>query len=899
MPLDRYREKRDAERTPEPFGSTPANLEPSGSGMFVVQKHAARRLHYDFRLQMEGVLRSWAVPRGPSLDPHERRLAVMVEDHPVEYGDFEGLIPEGNYGAGAVIVWDRGEYTVIDPSRGNAADAVRRGKLDINMRGFKLRGTFTLVRTRRQDSAKRNAKEQWLLIKKRDEYSTEADLLKSHPRSVLSGLTIGEMRGAAEFGRDLLGQLGEGGAPPLTSELDADSFPLNFAKLADKPFDGADWLFELKYDGVRALAIGDGNRLALFGRHERDITRRYPEVSLALSKLPFDRFVLDGEIVAPDDQGRPSFQLLQRRMHAEDPRQIARLSLATPVICWAFDLLAFADYDLRPLPLERRKQILAQLIRGEGAVRYSDHVIGQGRDFFALAAEAHLEGIIAKRRSTPYRGVRTSDWIKIKCPAYQQFVIGGWTEPAGARIHFGALLVGQYETSGDLRFVARVGSGFDEDTLRELSRLMNQRQRATPPFRRGREGETVPPRASHFCEPELVCTVRFSEWTEDGGIRHPVFEGLVEDVEPRTCVYAGAAGSSDGLSNGAPLRKADPPEFGESNARDPVDARLQPCDSRDNALAPSALSASAAEPARWERNFKATNLEKLFWPAQGYTKGDLLHYYWTIAEWMLPYLKDRPVVLTRYPDGVEGKSFFQKDAPQFAPPWVRTEKVYSPDSHRDIAHFVLESPEAIAYMANMGSIPIHIWSSHFPHLERPDWLLFDIDPKLSTTQQAVIVAREVGTVLREIGMRPYVKTSGQMGIHVVVGLEPCYTYEQAKMFSELVAGVVLKRVPDSATLIREHTARKGRAYIDYMQLGYGKTIAAPFAVRPVSGAPVSTPLKWEELRADLDPANFNIKTVPARMEQLGADPFLGAINDPQWLEDALPKLEELVQASRK
>jgi bifunctional non-homologous end joining protein LigD len=858
--------------------------------MFVVQKHEARRLHYDFRLQMEGVLRSWAIPKGPSLDPRERRLAVMVEDHPVEYGDFEGIIPEGNYGAGVVIVWDRGAYQLIDPPAGNAADAVRHGKLDLKMHGFKLRGAFTLVRTRSlQGLAQRDAKEQWLLIKKRDEYADDDDLLATHPRSVLSGLAIEEMRGAEEIGRDILRQLAESGAPSLRCALDATSFPLSLAKIAQQPFDGADWLFELKYDGVRILAVRDDDQVNLFGRNGSNITHRYPEVKLALSKLPFDRFVLDGEIVALDNEGRPSFQLLQRRMHAEDPKQIARLSFAMPVVCWAFDLLAFGGYDLRPLPLERRKHILAQLIRGEGPVRYSDHVIARGRDFFALAAEAHLEGIVAKRLSAPYRGMRTSDWIKIKCPHYQQFVIGGWTEPAGARLHFGALLAGQYENSGSLRFVARVGSGFDEDKLRELSRLMNQRRRPTSPFRRSRPGEAAPPRTSHFCEPELVCTVRFSEWTEDGGIRHPVFEGLAAGVEPRSCTYHGAAENRGDPSNEtAPT--SDSPDLSGLEAEDLAGPQLN-ADVNDDALAPSYRSTHAT----MERNFKPTNLDKVFWPAQGYTKGDLLHYYWTIAEWMLPYLKERPVVLTRYPDGIEGKSFFQKDAPQFTPPWIRTEKVYSPDVNRDIAYFVLESPEAIAYIANMGSIPIHIWSSRFPHLDRPDWLLFDIDPKLSTTKRAVIVAREVGAVLHEIGMRPYVKTSGQMGIHVVVGLEPRYTYEQAKMFLELVAGVVLKRVPHSATLIREHTARKGRAYIDYMQLGYSKTIVAPFAVRPVSSAPVSTPLRWEELEPDLEPVKFNIKTVPARMQQLQADPFLGAINDPQRLEDALANLEKLVR----
>lgn len=310
-------------------------------------------------------------------------------------------------------------------------------------------------------------------------------------------------------------------------------------------------------------------------------------------------------------------------------------------------------------------------------------------------------------------------------------------------------------------------------------------------------------------------------------------------------------------------------------------------------------SATGTPEAAQALKFRTTNLEKLFWPEQGYTKGDLLDYYWTIGQWMLPYLKDRPVVLTRYPNGIEGKSFFQKDAPQFAPAWVRTEKVYSSDSRRDIAYFVLEGPEAIVYMANMGSIPIHIWSSRFPHLERPDWLLFDIDPKLSTTEQAIIVAREVGAVLREIGMRPYVKTSGQMGIHVVVGLEPRYSYEQARMFCELVSRLVIKRIPESATLVREHTARKGRAYIDYMQLGYGKTIAAPFAVRPIPGAPVSIPLKWEELRPDLEPVKFNIKAVPRRMRRLAADPFLGAVNDQQRLEDALHNLEAFVRKSAR
>ncbi|HKV53966.1 MAG TPA: DNA ligase D [Candidatus Binataceae bacterium] len=896
MPLEKYRQKRDPDRTPEPFGGQSPLPGAVDRGMFVVQKHAARRLHYDFRLGMEGVLRSWAIPKGPSLSPRERRLAVMVEDHPVEYGDFEGSIPQGNYGAGAVIVWDRGEYRVIDPPGQSAADAVRAGKLDLEMHGFKLRGAFTLVRTRGMPGpARSDPKEQWLLIKKRDEYASEDDrLAEDHPRSVLSGLTIDEMREASQVANAALRELGESHAPRLNNPYEPAAFPLNLAKIEEHPFDGDDWLFELKYDGVRALALRDGSQTRIFGRNQREITHRYPEVALALSKLPFDRFALDGEIVAPDDEGRPSFQLLQHRMHAEDARQIARLSLAMPVNYFVFDLLAFGEFDLRPLPLEDRKRILAQLIRGEGPVRYSDHVIGRGRDFFEAAQQARLEGIVAKRRNAPYRGARGGDWLKIKCPQSARFVIGGWTEPAGARIHFGALLVGQYEASGELRFVSRVGTGFDEDKLRLLSRMMNERQRAVSPFRPLRAGEAAPPRTAHFCNPELVCEVRFSEWTNDGGIRHPVFLRLVPDANPRDCAYQDGRAGADAAVD--PELNASYPSSGNGDdAEEPLED-ADPAASSSHAHRSVKLKRQQPE---LSRTFKATNLDKVFWPAEGYTKRDLLAYYETIAPWMLPYLKDRPVVLTRYPDGIDGKSFFQKDAPAFAPPWIRTEKVYSPDSRRDIAYFVLESPEAIAYMANMGAIPIHIWSSHFPHLERPDWLLFDIDPKLSTTRQAVIVAREVGTVLGEIGMRAYVKTSGQMGIHVVVGLEPRYTFEQARMFSELVAKVVVARVPDSATLIRDHAARKGRAYIDYMQLGQGKTIAAPFAVRPVPGAPVSAPIKWTELKPALEPVKFNIKTMPPRMKRTMSDPFLGALEDLQLLEHALPKLEGLMGGAER
>ena len=874
MSLSKYRRKRSAEHTPEPFGREAPIPSPATGGMFVIQKHAARRLHYDFRLEMEGVLRSWAVPKGPSMNPADKHLAVAVEDHPLEYGDFEGVIPPGNYGAGSVIVWDRGVYDVLDPA-GDAADAVRNGKIDINLHGFKLNGAFTLVRTGGRRNADPKDKQNWLLIKKRDQYATTEDVLDKHPRSVLSGLTIEELADAPAAERGVADKLARKHLPELGTKLKHSDFPLTLAKTVDEPFDNDKWLFEIKYDGVRVLAIRDGENSHLYARSGTDITNRYPEVVLALNSIALDRFVLDGEIVAPDERGRPSFQLLQRRMHVNDARQISRLSVAVPVSYYVFDLLGFDRFDTRTLPLEERKRLLSELIRGEGPVRYCDHVIGRGKDFYAAISEHELEGVVAKLRDAPYRGTRTGDWLKIKRPLTKQFVIGGYSNPDGTRTHFGALLLGQYESDGALRYTDKVGTGFNQEKLRTIHAMLVDRAQSESPFRKPAPGEPSPEKNAHFVRPELVCNVRFTEWTDSGGIRQPSFLGLAEDADPRDCIYEGpgaesASSEDEGAANIQQNGKAD------AKARKPHGKTAPP---------PAVPKASV------------TNPEKVFWPKDGYTKGDLVAYYRTISKWMLPYLKDRPVMLTRWPDGIEGKMFYQKDAPAFVPPWIRTEKIYSEDSQREISYFILDSEEALAYVANLAAITIHMWSSRIPHLERPDWLLFDIDPKGSTTPHAVEVAREVAAVLREVGLEPCLKTSGQMGLHVVVGLAPKYTYEQAKMFSELVAQVVVNRVPKIATINRNPRSRGGRVYIDYLQLGHGKTIAAPFSVRPLERAPVSAPITWKELKPSLDPAVYNIETMSARMSRMKRDPFFDAIEKHASLEHALPRLEAILSRS--
>jgi bifunctional non-homologous end joining protein LigD len=592
------------------------------------------------------------------------------------------------------------------------------------------------------------------------------------------------------------------------------------------------------------------------------VTARYPEVTLAFDAMPFDRFVIDGEIVALNDEGRPNFGMLQRRMHVSDPAAARKLSFSTPTVDFVFDLLAFDGFDIREMGLEKRKEILHQVVRGEGPIRYCDHIVGRGKDFFQAAADLGLEGIVAKKRDSIYRGARTLEWRKIKSPQTRSFVIGGYTSPEGARNHFGALLLGVYEADGKLRYVGKVGTGFNGDTLKSIHQQLQPIAIDASPFRIGKD-LVLPERRAHFVEPTLVARVRFGELTSEGCVRHPSFQKLVEDEDPTACTWEAAFG---GTGNTSP-------------------------ETEQSAMPLKSIESSNGDGGK-SREVTITHPDKVFWPKEGYTKADLVDYYRKISRWMLPYLKDRPVMIVRYPDGIEGKSFYQKDAPEFAPEWIRTVKIYAHDTERDINYFVIESEDALAYVANLGTIPIHIWSSRIGHLENPDWLLFDVDPKGSTTENAVHTARETVKLLSEIGLKSAIKTSGQMGIHVMVGLKAAYTYQQARDFSEIVARLVVNRIPDICTIERNKAVRNGKVYIDYLQLGHGKTIAAPYTTRPVPGAPVSAPIRLSDLKPDLDPGSFTIKNMAARMARLKKDPFIGAITDQQSLEPSLKLLDQ-------
>ncbi|HEV8143235.1 MAG TPA: non-homologous end-joining DNA ligase, partial [Methylomirabilota bacterium] len=543
--LDAYRRKRDPTRTPEPFGEEAASRTASARGggtarvgLFVIQKHAARRLHYDVRLEMGGTLKSWAVPKGPSVRHGERRLAVFVEDHPVEYADFEGVIPRGNYGAGEVIVWDRGWYRSAKPE--SPETQLARGRLEIELYGVKLRGRFTLVRTARGRD--------WLLLKNADAYEGGDEPTERYPESILSGRTVEELRQAPKQLARLRMRLTALRAP--TGRVVASEQPVMLATLAAQPFSRPGWLFEVKYDGVRVLAERDGAAVELYGRAGQSFTARYPEIVAALRTLQLPRFVLDGEVVALDERGRPSFQRLQARMHLTRAADIERARGVTPVTAIFFDALALDGRDLRALPLEARKECLALLVPARGVIHYGAHVLEQGEAFYDAASEQRLEGIVAKRVTSRYTGGRSPEWIKLKCQLRQEFVIGGYSAPQGSRARFGALHVGLYEDDA-LVYVGRVGTGFDDATLDAIFQKLQPFRRATSPFTRG-----APPGRGHtWVEPVLVCEVRFTEWTDEGGIRHPAFLGMRDDKPPVACrrEIAGAEGAGSGrAAGGAP-----------------------------------------------------------------------------------------------------------------------------------------------------------------------------------------------------------------------------------------------------------------------------------------------------------------------------------------------------------
>jgi len=824
--LRAYREKRSLDRTPEPGGG----VSPASGSLFVVHKHAATRTHYDLRLELEGVLKSWAVPKGPSRDPAEKRLAVHVEDHPIEYGDFEGVIPEGNYGAGAVIVWDRGQWVPIeDPIQG-----LEKGKLLFELKGYKLRGRWTLVKIKKSEK-------DWLLIKERDGWVRPGE--DDFPQeSVLSGLTVEELeqgRSRADEVREALEELGA-----QRRVVRARDVEVMLAETREKPFTRKGWIYELKYDGYRMIAAKEDGAGVLITRNGNDATATFPEIVRALAALPYARIVLDGEIVVPDETGRPSFQRLQRRGRLTRAIEVRRAAVELPATLYAFDLLAFEDHDLRSLPLTKRKELLQRVLPRAGALRYADHIEELGEAFFEQVERMGLEGMVAKKADSRYTGGRSANWIKVRTERTDDFVVVGYTAPQGTRTGFGALHLGAYD-DGKLVYTGRVGTGFTAKQIREVHAQLEALRRASP------RAEGAPSGREHtWVEPELVVEVRYKEWTDDGLLRQPVFVRFRDDKPPTDCEKPGGP----------------PAEHEPAQITDPAIVR------------------------RPKAEF--TNLDKLFWPEDGYTKGHLIEYYRAIAPWLLPYLKDRPLVMTRYPDGIGGKSFFQKDAPKYAHDFVRTVTVWSEESQRELNYFIADDVDALLYIINLGTIPLHVWGSRVESLERPDWCILDLDPKEAPFRDVVKVALALHELCDEIGLPHFVKTSGSSGLHVLVPVARLFTYEQTRMLGQLLARIVAAELPDIATITRQVRKRDGKVYIDYVQNGHGRLLVAPFSVRPLPGAPVSTPLQWHEVNEDLDIRDYTIANVPQRMEALASDPLAPVLTTMPDLMRALQRLQE-------
>jgi bifunctional non-homologous end joining protein LigD len=833
------------------MASQPPQVAGRGPRMFVVHQHDATRMHWDLRLEIDGVLCSWAVPKEPSMDPDDKRLAVKVENHPLEYVHFEAVIPDGNYGAGPMIAWDRGLFRpLIDPAQG-----MQDGEIKFELYGYKLRGAFTLVHTGKGKRGRQSGRgsNEWLLIKKRDE-PAEQFLAGGQPlsgASVLSGLTIDELFARAPRHAELLADLAARGVPRKV--IAPGSVEPMLCQTADKPFSSPDWIYELKYDGYRMLAHGGAGQAKLRYRSGLDATDRYPELTSAIRALPIPDLVLDGEIVMLDAEGKPDFHKLSARGQLHRTSEIQRAALAAPVTFMVFDLIGASGFDLRTQPLLVRKAYLQKLLPTVGPLRYGDHIPELGEALLQQVVARGLEGVVAKKANAQYRSKRSADWLKIKADPEADFAVCGYTPPKASRTGLGALHLCVWVDERWL-WAGKVGTGFDDKLLAELTAELSAKPRWKPTFPRPEaSGDAL------WIEPSLVVQVRYREWLADSSLRFPVFERLRRDKSAKDC--------------GMPMRTTQ-----EAAPKEPA-----PGESLELVVDSQV------------RELRLTRLDKVFWKDDNITKGELIDYYRAIAPHVLPYLKDRPTVLDRYPDGIDGERFYQKDMPDWIPPWLRTTTLWSEHSQREIHYVLIDDADGLAFVANLASIPIHCWASRVGVLERPDWSIVDFDPKNAPKEWVVPLALAVHELCEAVGLPNYVKTSGQSGLHVLIPLGGQCTFDQARMLAYLIGQLVERKHPDKATTLRNPAARGGRVYLDWGQNAHGQLLVAPYSVRPVATAPVSMPLVWDEVVPGLDARRWTIKNALERVASWPGDPCLRVLDERPDLAAVLDKLGDLAK----
>ena len=960
MPLEDYRRKRDFARTPEPPDSA-ATAAVGTTGRFVVQRHRATRLHYDVRLEIEGVLVSWAVPRGPTLDPAERRMAIHVEDHPIEYLDFEGVIPARQYGAGDVIVWDWGTWEP-EPETPDPATAIRDGELKLRLHGEKLSGRFTIVRTsgrpRKADRARGvtdaaptrafegDEGEQWLLIKKRDEAAEPGWDAEDHPRSVRTGRTNDEV----EADRDAY-WVSSAPAPLAVIDLSAaePAGPPRYtepmlATLADRPFDDPDWLFEVKWDGYRVQAVVRDGAVRLYTRNGHDASTYFPDLLPApTSWLAAGDAVLDGEVVALDEQGRPDFSLLQarisqatggrvpgRRARAAESGDAAlaeadEAAARAPLVYQVFDLLHHDGRSLLKVPLEDRKRLLRTVLRDSRRVRFAGHVVGDGTAFHRAAAQQGLEGIVAKHRRGRYEpGRRSPSWLKVKIRPAQELVVGGWTPGEGGARALGAIVVGVMD-DGRLRYAGKVGTGFDERSRRRLRQRLDELATDACPFD-PEPGPRPDLRGVRWVEPRLVVRAELGGWSRDGLVRQAAFKGIEEDRDPGSVVREAAIDSSAAGQAAVRDLAASIGEPASHRARTDAPGRAEPGPSAGASRAPVEqqppppewAAATAEELAaldtlgregRWVvggQELRLTNLDKVLFPGRSradddpaaptgrgaadeapVTKRDLVRYFGRIAPTMLPHLAERPLNLQRFPDGVGRPGFWQKDLRATDPAWLRRWREVGVGSRDANEHLVADRTASLCWLGNQAAFEIHAWTSRLEAPFAPTFALIDIDPGERTTwDETLALARLFRTALTHLGVRGYPKTSGKRGLQVWIPVEPGCTYEDTSAWVEGVSRAVGAIVPDLVSWEWSKDSRGGRARLDYTQNSPIRTLVAPYAVRPSPGAPVSAPIRWDELDdPGLRPDRWTIRTIIERVDEVG-DLFAAAQTDRQ----ALPPL---------
>jgi len=907
--LTEYRRKRDFARTQEPSGDTTESPLRAGKFRFVIQKHAASHLHFDLRLELDGVMKSWAVPKGPSLDPAVKRLAMQVEDHPIDYNTFEGTIPKGEYGGGTVMLWDRGTYTAdAATAPGEEEDAIRqglaRGDLKITFHGARLHGSFALVRMKFSRDRSSSSKPQWLLIKHRDKFASDEDVVAENMTSVESGRTMDEIAS----GKSRVWRSNRASNDPVVKTrlakkvVAASSAPTpSFGSLepmyasigTEIPGDG--WTFEPKYDGIRVLAFTTAADVKLITRNGKDKAAQFPEVVAALKKLASETkraFLLDGEIVALID-GKPArFQELQSRMHVKEPRMIERLSTSTPAAIVLFDILVDGDDALITKPWTERRARLLKLVgkRTASHLWVTESIEGDGKKMLKRARRQGWEGIIAKRMDSTYEpGKRPRSWLKLKIEFREEFVVGGYTDPRNAREHIGALLLGYFDRNRFI-YAGHTGGGFTRQGLSDMYKRLKPLERKTSPF----EETPKTNEKAHWVKPEVVVEVKFSEWTADRRLRQPIFVGLRDDKDAkdveieaasvqRKPVRKGVAASRDTRVK-VPARAKGATKTSVAKSGRTTDVNIGRSRATSAATLPRVDKSglleqlSSIEKARGDgaldfgggKKLKVSNLDKVFFPTGKYTKGDVMRYYTRIADLILPTIQDRPLVLKRFPNGIDGESFYQQKASESTPPGVRVE-VITTDGGDKQPRIIGGDLLTLLYTVQLGAISVDPWHSRVPSLEYADYTIIDLDPgPRANFARVVQAARWAKEVIDGFGLHAAIKTSGSTGLHIYLPLPPNTPNEAATLVAQMIATKVVDAHPKEATIERSVKARgAATVYVDYLQNIQGKTVAGPYCVRAKPGAPVSTPLKWTELTDDLDPREFHLGNAAERFEKVG------------------------------